>query len=134
MFFHVILTSECNLQCRYCFGESLDDFDEDFGEIEVEYDLPRKLDYSIDLLDKFCGKDPDCVLTFYGGEPLLNADKMRQIMDKVSPKLFMMQTNGLLLDKLEPKYVNRFHTILVSIDGEEALTDYYRGKALSAKS
>ena len=32
MFFHVILTSECNLQCKYCFGESLDDFDEDFGD------------------------------------------------------------------------------------------------------
>ena len=45
----------------------------------------------------------------------------------------MIQTNGLLLDKLEPKYVNRFHTILVSIDGEEALTDYYRGKGTFRK-
>jgi putative peptide-modifying radical SAM enzyme len=39
----------------------------------------------------------------------------------------MIQTNGLLLDKLEPEYVNRFHTILVSVDGKEDLTDYYRG-------
>jgi len=128
MFFHVILTSDCNLQCKYCFGESLDDFDEEFGEdIEVDYDLPRKLNYDLDLLKDFCRKDPECVLTFYGGEPLLGIDKLRQIMDKVEPKHFMIQTNGLLLDKLEPKYVNRFHTILVSIDGEEALTDYYRG-------
>ena len=128
MFFHVILTSDCNLQCKYCFGESLDDFDEEFGDdIEVDYDLPRKLNYDLGLLKEFCRKDPDCVLTFYGGEPLLGIDKLRQIMDKVEPKHFMVQTNGLLLDKLEPKYVNRFHTILVSIDGEEALTDYYRG-------
>jgi uncharacterized protein len=128
MFFHVILTSDCNLQCKYCFGESLDDFDEDFGEdIEVDYDLPRKLNYDLDLLDQFCRQDPDCVLTFYGGEPLLAADKLRQIMDKVKPKHYMIQTNGLLLDKLEPKYVNQFHTILVSIDGDEALTDHYRG-------
>jgi putative peptide-modifying radical SAM enzyme len=49
-------------------------------------------------------------------------------MDNVKPKMYMMQTNGLLLDKLESKYVNRFHTLLVSVDGEEALTDYYRGK------
>ena len=83
---------------------------------------------------EFCSKDPDCVLTFYGGEPLMCIDQLRQIMDTVEPKLFMIQTNGLLLDKLEPKYVNRFHTILVSVDGEEALTDYYRGKGTFAKS
>ena len=128
MFFHVILTSDCNLQCKYCFGESLYDFDEDFGDdIEVDYDLPRKLNYNLDVLSEFCRKDPEGVLTFYGGEPLLGMDKLRQIMDKVEPKHFIIQTNGLLLDKLEPKYVNRFHTILVSIDGQEALTDYYRG-------
>jgi uncharacterized protein len=128
MFFHVILTSDCNLQCRYCFGESLDDFDEDFGDnIEVDYDLPRKVNYSVDSLKTFSKIDPECVLTFYGGEPLLGIDMLRQIMDNVAPKYFMIQTNGLLLDRLEPKYVNRFHTILVSIDGEEELTDYYRG-------
>ncbi len=133
MFFHVILTGECNLQCRYCFGESLDDFEEDFDNIEVDYELPRKLNYELDLFERFCRKDPDCVLTFYGGEPLLCADKIKQIMDNVDAKHFMIQTNGLLLDKLEPKYVNRFHTILVSIDGEEALTDYYRGNGTFRK-
>ena len=134
MFFHVILTSECNLQCRYCFGESLDDFDESFGEdIEVDYDLPRKISYDVRLLEKFCRQDSECVLTFYGGEPLLETEKLKQIMDTVKPKHFMIQTNGLLLDKLEPKYVNRFHTILVSIDGQEDLTDYYRGKGTFRK-
>ena len=134
MFFHVILTTECNLQCRYCFGETMDDFDEDFGDdIQVDYDLPRKLNYDLDLLKEFCHKDPECVLTFYGGEPLLCTDKIKQIMDNVEPKHFMIQTNGLLLDKLEPKYVNRFHTILVSIDGQETLTDYYRGKGTFRK-
>ena len=134
MFFHVILTSECNLQCKYCFGESLDDFDEDFGnDIEVDYDLPRRISYDLDLLDNFCSQDSNCALTFYGGEPLLQMGKLRQIMDRIKPEYFMIQTNGLLLDKLEPKYVNRFHTILVSIDGQEALTDYYRGKGTFRK-
>jgi len=45
----------------------------------------------------------------------------------------MIQTNGLLLDELEPEYIRRFHTILVSIDGEEALTDYYRGNGTFRK-
>ncbi|MGD6807179.1 MAG: TIGR04084 family radical SAM/SPASM domain-containing protein [Candidatus Bathyarchaeia archaeon] len=134
MFFHLLLTSDCNLQCKYCFGESLDDFDEEFGDdIQIDYNLPRKVTYDIADLKRFVQKDPDCVLTFYGGEPLMQMDKIRQIMDNISPKLYMMQTNGLLLDKLEPEYVNRFHTLLVSIDGEEAITDYYRGKGTFRK-
>lgn len=128
MFFHVMLTTECNLQCRYCFGEAIEDFNEDFEDFDVDYALPRKISYEPALLAEFCRRDPECVLTFYGGEPLLCADAIRQIMDSAKPRHFMIQTNGLLLDKLEPEYVNRFHTILVSIDGDEALTDFYRGR------
>lgn len=134
MFFHVITTTDCNLQCRYCFGETMDDFDEDFGEFELDYYLPHKADYDVRYLARFIKKDPDAVVTFYGGEPLLNLDFVREVMDTVPAKLFMIQTNGQLLDRLEPKYVNRFHTILVSIDGAEALTDSYRGKGVFRKA
>ena len=127
MFFHLILTTECNLQCRYCYGEALEDIDTDFEELDVEYSLPRKITYDVAALDRFCGKDPECVLTFYGGEPLLCIEEIKQIMDTVHAQYFMVQTNGLLLDRLSPEYVNRFHTILVSLDGDEKLTDYYRG-------
>jgi putative peptide-modifying radical SAM enzyme len=133
MFFHVVLTTECNLQCRYCFGESLEDFAEDFADFDVDYALPKKADYEFALLDKFCREDPDCVLTFYGGEPLLCINEIKQIMSMTEPRHFMIQTNGLFLDKLEPEYVNRFHTILVSLDGDEELTDYYRGKGTFRK-
>jgi putative peptide-modifying radical SAM enzyme len=133
MFFHVILTTGCNSQCRYCYGEALEDIDDDFSDIEVDYDLPGEINYDISLLQRFCRMDPDCVLTFYGGEPLLCLDMLRQIMDKTKPKFFMMQTNGLLLDRLEPSYANRFQTILVSIDGDEALTDFYRGEGTFRK-
>jgi uncharacterized protein len=133
MFFHVMLTTECNLQCRYCFGETLEDFDEDFADFDVDYALPRKANYDFALLAEFCRRDPECVLTFYGGEPLLCTEAIKQIMDLAKPRHFMIQTNGLLLDKLEPEYVNRFHTILVSLDGDEELTDYYRGKGTFRK-
>jgi putative peptide-modifying radical SAM enzyme len=133
MFFHVILTTECNLQCRYCFGEALEDVNADFSDFDVDYSLPKKINYEIDLLDRFCRRDPDCVLTFYGGEPLLCISEIKRIMDDVEAKHFMIQTNGLLFDRLEPEYVNRFHTILVSIDGDEALTDFYRGKSTFRK-
>lgn len=126
MFFHVLLTTECDLQCKYCYGKCCDDIDSDF-QFDIDYSLPRKIDYDIAQLAAFCEKDPDCVLSFYGGEPLLCLKEIREIMDNVNAKHFLVQTNGLHLDKLEPKYTNRFHTILVSIDGDQALTDYYRG-------
>jgi putative peptide-modifying radical SAM enzyme len=127
------LTNQCNLECRYCFGEALEDFDNDFTELSVDYSLPKKIGYDSETLERFCKRDSDCVLTFYGGEPLLCTDDIKKIMDSVNVKLFMIQTNGLLLDRLEPRYVNRFHTILVSIDGDEEMTDLYRGKGTFRK-
>lgn len=133
MFFHALLTTHCNLQCRYCYGKSCDDIGTDFEDFEIDYSLPKETDYPIEWLKEFCGKDPDCILTFYGGEPTLCLEKIRQIMDNVPAKHFLIQTNGLLLDKLEPEYINRFHTILVSVDGNEELTDYYRGTGVYRK-
>lgn len=133
MFFHVILTGECNSECKYCFGEAMEDMDDDFKSFEVDYSLAQRIAYDIRLLEAFCKQDPDCMLTFYGGEPLLCMNNIKQIMERVRAQQFMIQTNGLLLDRLEPNYVNRFHTILVSIDGDEELTDYYRGKGTYRK-
>src|SRR4030067_766191 len=108
MFFHVVLTTECNLQCKYCFGETLEDFDADFSGFDVDYSLPKKANYNVSALAEFCRKDSDCVLTFYGGEPLLSISGMRAIMDTVKPKHFMIQTNGLIFDRLGAEYVNPF--------------------------
>jgi uncharacterized protein len=127
MYFHVVLTTHCNLQCKYCYGKSCDDIGTDFGDFEIDYSLPKEISYPIKWLRDFCEKDHECVLTFYGGEPTLCTDKIQQIMDYVPAKHFLIQTNGLLLDKLGPEYVNRLHTILVSVDGNEQLTDHYRG-------
>jgi uncharacterized protein len=133
MFFHIILTGECNSQCKYCFGEAVDDFDYEASDLNIDYSLPKRISYDLKMLGAFCRKDTDCILTFYGGEPLLCIDEIKHIMDNVKARHFMIQTNGLLLDKLSPEYVNRFHTILVSIDGDKTLTDYYRGKGTFGK-
>jgi putative peptide-modifying radical SAM enzyme len=128
-----MLTTECNLECKYCFGEALEDFEEDFEVEDIDYFLPKKVEYDFDDLKKFISKDHNCNLTFYGGEPLLQIDNIKKVMDLVNVKRFLIQTNGVLLDKLESKYLNRFHTILVSIDGDKSLTSYYRGKKTFGK-
>ncbi len=132
MFFHILLTTECNLQCKYCYGKSCDDIDSDF-QFNVDYHVPKKINYDVATLESFCEKDPDCVLSFYGGEPTLCPKEMVEIIDNVEAKHFLIQTNGLLLDKLDPAYTNRLHTILVSVDGSQRLTDYYRGAGVYQK-
>ena len=74
-----------------------------------------------------CKKIPLPTLTFYGGEPLLRADLIDRIVREAPVQQFMIQTNGLLLDRLSPEIINRFSTILVSLDGREGLTDANRG-------
>jgi uncharacterized protein len=133
LFFHLLLTTNCDLECRYCYGKSCDDMDSDFGDLTVDYNVPNEITYSIDVLRKFVGKDPEPILIFYGGEPMLCNDKIMQIMDNVRAKQFNIQTNGLNLNKLPKEYVNRLATIFVSVDGTEELTDYYRGKGVYKK-
>jgi uncharacterized protein len=132
VFFHLLLTTNCDLQCRYCYGKSVDDMDADFN-FDVDYDVPAEISYNIDTLKMFMEKDNKPVLIFYGGEPMLCIDKIRQIMDTVKAEQFNIQTNGLHLDRLEPEYLNRLTSIFVSVDGTEKLTDYYRGKGVYKK-
>jgi putative peptide-modifying radical SAM enzyme len=116
------------MQCRYCYGKACEDFGSNFRDLAIDYSLPSSIAYDTETLRKFMQRDREPAVVFYGGEPLLQMDKLREIMDQLTDCSFMIQTNGLLLGKLEPEYVNKFSTILVSVDGDEALTDYYRGK------
>jgi len=133
MNYYVTLTTNCNLRCRYCYGKSCEDFGSDFHEINVDYSVPSLVNYDIRDLQRFLERDHSPVLIFYGGEPLLEIDRMKRVMDAVPSARFIVQTNGLQLDKVEPEYLNRFDSVFASLDGDEALTDYYRGKGTFRK-
>lgn len=133
MNYFITLTDECNLRCRYCYGKWLEDFDPTPEEPNIDYSIPTHLNYNIPILREFCKKDPEPTLIFYGGEPALCLNEIREIMDTVPAKEYMIHTNGVLLDKLEPRYSNRLTTILVSMDGDRELTDRQRGKGTYEK-
>lgn len=127
MFYHIILTEKCNSQCRYCYEKSMNEFE---NRISKEWKFENSpVDSKIDVIDlkKFLKKDKDPNLIFYGGEPLLQLEKIKEIMDKVDAK-FYMQTNGKLLDKVPQEYLKKFEKILVSIDGTKERTDNNRGR------
>jgi putative peptide-modifying radical SAM enzyme len=132
MYFHLILTDNCNLCCSYCRAKAFQEMEESEGEraLIIDEKLPVELDYDLPVLYDFLKKDPSPTLTFYGGEPLLRTDLIEQIVREAPVRRFMMQTNGILLDRLPPEIVNRFVTILVSLDGSRELTDANRGSGV----
>ncbi len=118
MHYHIILTKECNLRCSYCGGGS--------------DTPPKEIQYTISDLSRFMSYDDSPVIGFYGGEPLLRIKLLEDIMDTI-PARYVLQTNGILLHKLKPKYLKKFHSILVSIDGRKHDTDRYRGTGVYDK-
>ncbi|WML67150.1 MAG: hypothetical protein METHP_00639 [Methanoregula sp. SKADARSKE-2] len=135
MYFHLILTDNCNLCCSYCRARAFQSSEEKGEEVIIEIDsaLPVELSVELPVLYKFLKRDPAPTLTFYGGEPLLRADLITTMVSDAPVSRFMIQTNGLLLDRLPPEIVNRFSTILVSLDGPEGLTDGNRGPGVYRK-
>jgi uncharacterized protein len=133
LFYHLILTDSCNLCCSYCRGKSFDTVDESPGSLEIDIGLPPDLELDLEVLYGFLSKDPGAVLTFYGGEPLIRDDLIREIMDRAPVSRFMVQTNGIRLHVLEPEYLRRFETILVSVDGSPPITDGNRGEGVYAR-
>lgn len=115
MHYHIILTKECNLNCSYCGGGS--------------NSPPKEIQYPISYLMSFLSKDEAAVIEFYGGEPLLRMETMKEIMDSI-PSPYVMQTNGIFLNKLEPEYLKKFHSILVSVDGKKEVTNSNRGSGV----
>jgi len=128
VYYHVILTDHCNLSCTYCRGKPFAGEEPGDPGPEIDGDLPLELAYDPEILYRFLEQDPDASLIFYGGEPLLRPDLVTEMVEHAPAKRFLVQTNGLLLDRLPGHVVNRIDTLLVSIDGPREITDGSRGE------
>ena len=118
----LLTTLKCNLKCTYC---SLG-----VGDVVGSQD---KVSYDLDVLNAFIEKhlsQHEVYVTFYGGEPTLNLDFIKQVMQRYPTFRFQLQTNGTLLDDLPDHVLANLSNILLSIDGGEAITDGFRGRGV----
>ena len=115
MLYIVSTTGRCNLGCSYCGGSI------------PEAVMPSEVRYDVDALVRLVRQDPDAVLAFYGGEPLLRMPLIEEMMTRVPARRFVLQTNGLLLRLVPDACLQRFDAILVSLDGRPETTDANRG-------
>lgn len=118
----LLTTLTCNLKCTYC----------SLG-VEDMVGSQGKVSYTADALDAFIKKHLagyEVYVTFYGGEPTLNLDFIKEIMERYPTFRFQLQTNGTLLDNLPDRVLANLSNILLSIDGGEKITDGFRGRGV----
>ena len=126
MLLFLTLTQRCQLQCLYC-GSS--------GNVDIE-DVachPPEITYDFKHLEKLHSVK-DLSICFYGGEPLLQMKCIGKCIEMLPNAKFCLQTNGLLLNSVPDEILFKLDTILVSVDGDEATTDYNRGKGTYKKA
>ncbi len=123
------IAHDCNLACKYCFAEE----GEYHGKRELmSYDTGKA---ALDFLIANSGKRRNLEVDFFGGEPLLNFEVVKQLAayGRVQEKLydkhfrFTLTTNGVLLDDDVMEFVNReMDNVVLSIDGRKAVHDRMR--------
>ena len=121
------VTGLCNLKCKYCcYGDFYEGFDS--NRYNMSFEKVRLLiDYLVDLWEsgRFCLSSDDFYVSFYGGEPLLNMDLIKEVISYSKSKIsqcrnvrFSMTTNGILIDKYLDYIVKNDILLLVSLDGD----------------
>lgn len=124
------LTGKCNMRCRYCIYHDGYPHNRAFTSKRMSSDTALK---SIDYM-KLYGDQQEVSITFYGGEPLLEFELLKEVIEYSKVALagrtiqFSFTTN---LSVLTPKMAEYFSTvdnlsILCSIDGPKEIHDMYR--------
>ena len=126
---------DCNLRCKYCFAD------------EGAYHAAREMmplsvaKAAVDFLIRESGNRKVLEMDFFGGEPLMNFDVLKETVlyakaeaGKHGKKfLFTTTTNGLLLDGEKADFLNEeMENVVLSLDGRPEVHDAVR-KTVSGK-
>ena len=123
------IAHDCNLACKYCFAE------------EGEYHGRRALmslevgKKALDYLIENSGNRRNLEVDFFGGEPLMNWDVVKELVKYGREKekeynknfRFTLTTNGVLLDDEVMEFVNKeMSNVVMSLDGRKEINDKMR--------
>lgn len=123
------IAHDCNLACRYCFAEE--------GEYKgrralMSYEVGKQ---ALDFLIANSGSRRNLEVDFFGGEPLMNFEVVKQLVaygreqEKIHDKnfRFTLTTNGVLLDDDIMEFANKeMSNVVLSIDGRKEVHDKMR--------
>lgn len=120
---------DCNLRCRYCFASE--------GHFGGERTLmpPEVGRAAVDFLLRSSGPRKHCEIDFFGGEPLLNMETVKDTVaygkeagEKAGKQIkFTITTNAVLLDEATEQYLNEHNlSVVLSLDGRPHVHDGMR--------
>ncbi len=123
------IAHDCNLACRYCFAEE--------GEYHgrralMSFEVGKK---ALDFLIANSGSRRNLEVDFFGGEPLMNWDVVKQLVEYGRSKeaeynkkfRFTLTTNGVLLNDEVMEFCNReMGNVVLSLDGRKEVNDNMR--------
>lgn len=123
------ISHDCNLNCEYCYAGA-----GSFGEARMLMST-RTMRKSIDFAFKHIGNSERLNIGFFGGEPLLNLNRIREAVayakqqgSKFNKKVsFSMTSNATLLSKDIMEFLsNENFSLIFSIDGPKEIHDRLR--------
>ncbi len=123
------IAHDCNLACKYCFaGEG-----EYHGDRSLmSYEVGKK---ALDFLIANSGNRVNLEVDFFGGEPLMNFQVVKDLVAYGRSKekeynkkfRFTLTTNGLLIDDDVIEFANKeMANVVLSIDGRKEVHDFMR--------
>lgn len=126
----VVVTSNCNLRCKYCFATY------------IERQTPNNMSFEIctNVFDKLLNEYPKGIdqIMFFGGEPLIAFEEIKKLIiyyDKkvkeldLKPARYGLVTNGTIFNDEIIKFFNEFKdkiNVTISIDGTKEINDLCR--------
>ena len=123
------IAHDCNLACKYCFADE----GEYHGKRELmSYEVGKK---SLDFLVANSGSRTNLEVDFFGGEPLMNFEVVKQLvkygrsLEEPNNKKFRftLTTNGVLLDDDILEFANKeMSNLVLSLDGRKEVHDLMR--------
>ena len=123
------IAHDCNLACKYCFAEE--------GEYHgrralMSFEVGKK---ALDFLIANSGNRRNLEVDFFGGEPLMNWQVVKDLVaygreqEKIHDKnfRFTVTTNGVLLNDEIQEFINQeMDNVVLSLDGRKEVNDHMR--------
>ncbi len=119
----------CNLNCSYCFASQ----GKYHGDRAVmSFEVGKR---ALDFLIENSGSRRNLEVDFFGGEPLMNFQVVKDLVayarsiekEKGKNFRFTLTTNGMLIDDDVIEFANReCHNVVLSLDGRKEIHDRFR--------